>query len=49
MGKREQGERINREDIEMDRKRKNSAFYGGQIKHVLETMMALSGWQGKEA
>lgn len=49
MGKREEEERINIEDIEMDRKRKNSASYGGQIKHVLETMMALSGWQGNEA
>lgn len=45
MGKREEGERINIEDIKMDRKRKNSAFYGGQINHVLETMTALSGWQ----
>ena len=36
----EEGKRINIEDIEMDRKRKSSAFYGGQIKHVRGTIMA---------
>lgn len=40
MGKREEGQRINIEGLETDGKRKNSVFHGGQIKHVLEKMVA---------
>lgn len=43
MVNREDGERMSTGGIEMDRKRKNSAFHGGQLKHVLEKMMALMG------